>query len=104
MHKGFRVLDRLPHLLTHAVLDSRDVHVVTASEIPNAHWLSLAPPSRDQQQFGRSLLEAHAFVLIPSAVCLFSWNLIFNPARAAGQYQLQEQQRFSLDTRLNPPG
>ena len=103
VHKGFRALDRIPHILTHATLAHADVHVVTASDVPNSHWLSPAPPSQDQQQFGKSLLQAYAFVLIPSAVCPFSWNLIFNPARAAGQYQLQRQHPFSLDTRLNPP-
>lgn len=103
VHKGFRALDSVPHVLTQAVLDPRDVHVVTASEVPNSSWLSPVTPSQDQQLFGRSLLEAHAFVLIPSAVCTCSWNLIFNPARAAGRYQLQDQRPFSLDTRLNPP-
>ena len=49
------------------------------------------------------LLEANTFVLLPSAVCKFSWNVIFNPTRAAGKYRLREQHRFSLDTRLNPP-
>jgi RES domain-containing protein len=103
VHKGFAVLDRVPHVLTEAVVDARDVHVVTAENLPNAHWLSPAPPSHDQQLFGKSLLEAHTFVVLPSAVCPLSWNVIFNPARAAGRYQLREQQPFSLDTRLNPP-
>ncbi len=103
VHKGFRALDSVPHVLTCAVLDSQDVHVVTATDVPNSHWLTPAPPSRDQQEFGKSLLEAHAFVLVPSAVCNASWNLIFTPATAAGRYSLQEQRPFSLDTRLNPP-
>ncbi len=103
VHKGFRALDSVPHVLTHALLDARDVHVVVAADVPNAHWLSPAPPSKDQQQFGKALLEAHAFVLVPSAVSPWSWNLIFNPLRAAARYQLRGQQPFSLDTRLNPP-
>ena len=103
VHKGFGVLDRVPHILTLAVLETQDVHVVRDSDVPNAHWLSPAPPSQDQQLFGKSLLEANTFVLLPSAVCKFSWNVIFNPTRAAGKYRLREQHRFSLDTRLNPP-
>ncbi|HWW84758.1 MAG TPA: hypothetical protein VNZ26_14210 [Vicinamibacterales bacterium] len=43
------------------------------------------------------------FVVIPSAVTQESWNLIFNPMRAAGRYELDTQERYSLDTRLNPP-
>src|SRR5205814_9267449 len=68
VHKGFGVLDRVPHILTLAVLETQDVHVVRDSDVPNAHWLSPAPPSQDQQLFGKSLLEANTFVLLPSAV------------------------------------
>jgi RES domain-containing protein len=103
VHKGFRALDSVRHVLTCAVLEAPDIHVVIAADVPNPLWLSPAPPSHDQQQFGKSLLEAHAFVLIPSAVSPQSWNLIFNPARAADRYRLQEQRPFSLDTRLSPP-
>jgi RES domain-containing protein len=103
VHKGFRALDRVRHVVTRAGVDAGDVHVVAPPDIPNPLWLSPAPPSRDQQEFGKSLLEAHAFVLVPSAVCNWSWNLIFNPVRAAGRYQLHDQRPFALDTRLNPP-
>jgi RES domain-containing protein len=33
------------------------------------------------------------FVVIPSAVTQESWNLIFNPMRAAGRYELDTQER-----------
>jgi RES domain-containing protein len=104
VHKGFPVLDTIPHVLTRAlILAVDDVRVVTPAEVPNPGWLRPGSPSRGQQTFGRDLLEKHFFVLIPSAVCDESWNLLFNPDRAAGRYQLTSQKRFALDTRLNPP-
>ena len=33
-----------------------------------------------------------------------SWNLIFDPLKAAGFYSLDLQEPFALDTRLHPPG
>ena len=42
------------------------------------------------------------FVAIPSAVSTHSWNLIFDPLKAAGFYSLDLQERFALDTRLDP--
>lgn len=104
VHKGFRALDSVPHALTRArVLDASDVHVVRPEDVPNPGWLHPGTPSRDQQAFGRALLERHAFVVIPSAVTRRSWNLLFNPARALGRFQVESQERFALDTRLNPP-
>ncbi|ANC50638.1 hypothetical protein CP97_14948 (plasmid) [Aurantiacibacter atlanticus] len=41
-------------------------------------------------------------MLIPSAVSSKSWNLMFDPVKAAGAYELVEQERFALDTRLHP--
>jgi RES domain-containing protein len=105
VHKGLAVLDTVPHVLTRArILDVSDVHVVMPDAVPDAAWLTPGSPSRGQQSFGRQLLEAHLFVVIPSTVTGESWNLLFNPARAAGRYELVGQKRFALDTRLNPPG
>ena len=104
VHKGFAVLDTVPHVLTRArIVDVNEVHVVMPEEVPNAGWLRPGSPSRGQQAFGRALLEQHLFVVIPSAVSDESWNLLFNPNRAAGRYELERQRRFALDTRLNPP-
>jgi hypothetical protein len=41
-------------------------------------------------------------VLIPSAVCDESWNLLFNPDRGR-PLRARVQKRFARDTRLNPP-
>lgn len=104
VHKGFAVLDTVPHVLTRArLLEVQDVHVVMPEDVPNAGWLRPGSPSKGQQAFGRALLEQHVFVVIPSTVTQESWNLLFNPARAAGGYELETQKRFALDTRLNPP-
>jgi RES domain-containing protein len=104
VHKGFSALDTVPHVLTRArILDEHDVHVVMPDDVPNPNWVRPGSPSEGQQTFGRELLEQHFFVLIPSAVSDESWNLLFNPDRAAGRYELAAQKRFALDTRLNPP-
>jgi RES domain-containing protein len=103
VHKGFSALDTIPHVLTRArILNERDVHVVMPDDVPNPNWLRPGSPSKGQQLFGRDLVEQHFFVLIPSAVFDESWNLLFNPDRATGRYELSSQKRFALDTRLNP--
>lgn len=94
------MLDTVRHVLTRArILDLTDVHVVTPEDVPNVGWLRPGSPSRGQQAFGRALLEQHMFVAIPSAVTQESWNLLFNPARAAGRYELETQKRFALANR-----
>ena len=104
VHKGFAVLDIVPHVLTRArIVDVNEVHVVMPEEVPDAGWLRPGSPSKGQQVFGRALLEQHLFVVIPSAVSDESWNLLFNPNRAAGRYELETQKRFAMDTRLDPP-
>ena len=60
-------------------------------------------PGAGQQAFGDDLLANHPFVAIPSVVSGHSWNLIFTATRATGLYSLIDQERFALDTRLNPP-
>jgi RES domain-containing protein len=104
VHTGFPVLDTIPHVMTSALVrDVEDVHVVMPEDVPNPLWLRPGSPGKGQQAFGRQLLEQHLFVLLPSAVSEESWNLLFNPSRAAGRYRLEAQKRFALDTRLNPP-
>jgi RES domain-containing protein len=104
VHKGFSALDSIPHVLTEAiVLDPIEIHVVMSADVPNPAWLSPAASSKTQREFGRSLLDVHAFILIPSTVSRESWNLIFNPTRAAAKYGHARQLPFAFDTRLNPP-
>lgn len=103
VHKTFPVLDTVPHVLTSLRLaDPASAHVVHPGEVPNPNWLRPGIPSSGQQAFGDSLLAAHLFVLIPSAVSSYSWNLVFDPLRARGHYTMCTQERFALDTRLHP--
>jgi RES domain-containing protein len=102
-HKGFEPLDTVPHMITSfELLDANDIHVVNPDDVPNPNWLRPTTPNRGQRTFGDSLLAAHRFVLIPSAVSAHSWNLIFSPLGAAGRHRLIEQSRLALDPRLNP--
>jgi RES domain-containing protein len=104
VHKGFKVLDTMPFMLTAArIADVGEVHVVKPDDVPNPNWLRPGTPSAGQQAFGDDLLRSHRFVAIPSAVSTHSWNLIFDPIKAAGFYSLEFQERFALDTRLHPP-
>jgi RES domain-containing protein len=103
VHKGFRTLDTVPHVLTAIDVDPAHVVVVKPEAVPNANWLRPGVPSAGQQAFGDALLTAHKFIVIPSAVSTSSWNVIFVAAKAAGSYQVRSQEPFALDTRLHPP-
>jgi RES domain-containing protein len=104
VHKGFKVLDTVPHVITAArIPDVAEVHVVKSDVVPNSNWLRPGIPSAGQQAFGDNLLRGHRFVAIPSAVSKHSWNLIFDPTKANGFYSLDFQEPFALDTRLHPP-
>lgn len=104
VHKSFEVLDTVPHILTSAeIADARHVHVVKAADIPNPNWRRPGAVSAGQQAFGDALLKAHPFVLLPSVVSPYSWNVIFDPAVARGLYGSVAQEPFALDTRLHPP-
>ena len=104
VHKTFPVLDAIPHVLTHArIVDYNMVHVVQPEDVPNPAWLAPSLPGAGQQSFGDDLLRKHRFVLIPSAVSRHSWNVLFVQDQAKGHYDGVAQERFALDTRLNPP-
>ena len=104
VHKTFRSLDIVPHVLTAAhILDAGPVHVVKPIDVPNPHWLRPGVPSAGQQAFGDALLRDHPMVLVPSVVSAYSWSVIFDPTAASGLYGTVAQERFALDTRLHPP-
>jgi RES domain-containing protein len=101
VHKGFRVLDTQPHVLSAVkIIDVQLMHVVYPKDVPNPNWMFPGIVTPGQQSFGDRLLEEHPFVAIPSVVSRSSWNLIFAPRKAAGLYALVEQSRFALDPRL----
>jgi RES domain-containing protein len=103
VHKGFKALDTVPHVLTAIDVDAASVFVVQPATVPNPNWSRPGIPSAGQQVFGDNLLTKHKFVLIPSAVSTASWNLIFVASTAAGAYSVRSQEAFALDTRLHPP-
>lgn len=104
VHKGFRALDTVAHMMTAAVIaNPGDVHIVDLASVPNPNWLHPGIPSAGQQAFGDDLLRRHRFVAIPSAVSKHSWNLVFLATGAADAYVLKLQEPFALDTRLHPP-
>lgn len=104
VHIGFKTLDTLPYALSCIALpEPSAIHVIRPDDVPNPNWLNPGIPSAGQQQFGDALLREHKLILIPSAVSAHSWNLVFDPGRAAGSYELRSQERFALDTRLHPP-
>ncbi|HJR23446.1 MAG TPA: RES domain-containing protein [Dongiaceae bacterium] len=103
VHKTFRTLDTVPHVITSLeIIDPSQVHVVQPNAIPNSSWLSPGLPSAGQQGYGDQLLASHGFVAIPSVVSKHSWNLLFDRDIARGQYRMIAQADFALDTRLHP--
>jgi RES domain-containing protein len=71
VHKGFKALDMVPHVLSGVTItDPAGVHVVDPASIPN--WLRPGIPGAGQQAFGNDLLARHKFVLIPSVVSTHS--------------------------------
>ncbi len=105
VHKGFRALDKVPHVITALQVDDPgSIFVVKPQDVPNPAWLHAGMPSAGQQEWGGELLAKHLFVAIPSVVSQHSWNLIFDPDRATGAYRQLLQEPLSIDTRLNPPG
>lgn len=103
VHKGFKALDTVPHVLTAIDVDPSNVFVVQPATVPNPNWLRPGIPSAGQQAFGDDLLTKYKFILIPSAVSTASWNLIFVSSNAVGAYKKRSQETFALDTRLHPP-
>ena len=104
VHKTFRTLDTVHHVLTAIdVVDTSAVHVVQPEDVPNENWLRPCIPSAGQQAYGDDMLARHRLVVVPCAVSTHSWNLIFDPRGASGGFRLRAQERFALDTRLQPP-
>jgi RES domain-containing protein len=104
VHKGFKALDTVAHVITAVTIDPSAVFVVEPSMIPNPNWLRPGIPSAGQQAFGDDLLRKQKFVLIPSVVSTASWNVMFVGSNAVGSYKVRSQEPFALDTRLHLPG
>lgn len=104
-HKGFKALDTLPHVLLCArILAPERVHWVTAGSLPNPNWLVPGSPGQGQQAHSDALLDQHPFIIVPSTVSRYSWNIVMNPVTAEGLYEVVIEEAFALDTRLNSLG
>lgn len=105
VHKTFKALDTVPHVLTSleiAPAALRDVFIVKPDDLPNPNWLMSSASSAGQKAFGDDLLAKHPFVVIPSVPAARSWNLLFDATVAKGLYTRLSQEPFGLDTRLHP--
>jgi RES domain-containing protein len=105
VHSGFASINTVPHTLTKfCILANASISVVTPEQVPNPNWLRPCGNNSAQQRFLASLLSdtAKPFVLIPSVVSPESWNVLFDPVIARGQYSLSKQERYALDARLSP--
>jgi RES domain-containing protein len=103
VHKGFRALDIVAHILTELrITEPQSVHVVDPAFVPDPNWLRPGVPTVDQQTFGNALLSQHKFILVPSVVSTHSWNLVFVRTAASTAYLPLSQERFALDPRLHP--
>jgi RES domain-containing protein len=103
VHKGFNVLDSVPHtLLSIEIKDPSVVQIVKAEDVPNRNWLVPGVISKNQQEFCDALLSKHPMLVIPSVVSSHSWNLLINTANARGLFALRHSEQFALDTRLTP--
>jgi len=100
VHKGFTVLDTVPHRLLAIDIAAAPVKIVQPADVPNPNWLSPGTVSPNQQKFGDDLLANHPLVILPSVVSKHSWNLMINTATATGLFKLSSDERFALDTRL----
>jgi hypothetical protein len=100
VHKGFRVLDTVPHVLTTITVNPKAVFVLDPSAIPNPNWLRPGIPSDGQQTFGGDLLSRHKIVLIPSVVSTASWNLMFS--RVKRRRRLSNEIASSVCSRSSP--
>lgn len=102
VHTGFDVLDAVPYrMMEISIFKPAQVHVVNPQAMPNPHWLRPGAVSAGMQKFGADLLDQHPFVLIPSVVSFYSWNLIIDVASAKRLIACVRDEPFGLDGRLN---
>ncbi|WP_235575773.1 RES family NAD+ phosphorylase [Roseovarius tolerans] len=102
VHKGFRVLDTQPHMLTSfTVITPERVRVIGPEEIPDARWLDPNNAVADRRAWGDQQLRAHGMIVIPSVVSRRSWNLVFLAPLPDGRISDAVQENFVLDPRLN---
>jgi len=102
VHRGFAVLDAMPHTLTRTHLtDPTRLRVLAPNDVPEPAWLRPGIVSEAQQQFGAGLLDDQGAFLLPSAVSSPSWNVVLDPNVLAEITGEVLQESFVLDPRLH---
>jgi RES domain-containing protein len=105
VHKGFRQMAAVPHVLTSAFIGNpAAVHFVAPADVPKQAWLQPGEHDAEQRAFGDELIRRHRLVAIPSVVSRNSWNLLIAVPPEAGSYRRRDQEPFLLDPRLQATG
>jgi RES domain-containing protein len=86
-----------------AILARKQANRITADSLRNPNWLVPGSPGQGQQSHGDTLLDQHHFIIVPSTVSRHSRNIVMNPVKAEGPYEVVIEEPFALDTRLHPP-
>jgi len=102
VHKGFRVLDTQPHVMTaFQIAEPASIKVFAPGDIPEPEWLDPNNATPERRAWGAEKLQKHGIIVIPSAVSRQSWNLIFLAPMVPETFQNLTQSDFVLDPRLN---
>lgn len=101
VHRGFRFMDAMPHVLTGATLvDPASVHVVTPENLPERWLAPRAPTDTAPQAFGDDLLARFPVVLFPSIVSRHSWNAVLRVKPGVPLSDIR-QEPLIIDPRLH---
>jgi RES domain-containing protein len=105
VHIGFPALSKVPHVKTAFVINEMsDLHIVWPGDVPNLDWLTRAPATPEQRDFGHDLLDKYAFIALPRVVTNYSWNVIFDPNSDAFLKSSKQDHLhtllYDIDTRL----
>lgn len=99
VHKGLKVLDMQPHILTRFEVLTPPA-TFRPEDLPDPDWLRPDGQTPDQRNWGAEQLTRHGVLALPSAVSRFSWNLILKAPPEPDRLGAVEQSRFVLDARL----
>jgi RES domain-containing protein len=102
VHKGFKVLDTQPHILTRFVIAKPEkVKVFAPDKLPKRSWLDPNNQSSDKKAWGGKQIAKHGAIIVPSAVSRNSWNLILSAPLGDDWFGDIHQEPFVIDPRLH---
>lgn len=102
VHRGFRLMDTVPHVLTCAtIVNPTGAHVVSPEDVPDPRWLAPRPPADTAPQaFGDDLLTRFPLVILPSIVSRRSWNAVLRVKQTVMLTDVR-QEPLIIDPRLH---